>query len=759
MIHNRLNKIHLTIAVVALTLVWSVTASAVTLFTETVGTPSGTTAINSYTGWSNPGLTFSGTGDVRNTTQSTGYAGASAGGNVFLTNTAGINFQIAGIDTTGYTSLTLSFGVFKSTTASSGADLIVAVSSDGVTYTPLTFTALPTGSGTAVWALRTATGTIPSTANLRIRFTQNGTATQYRIDDVTLTGTVAAPATYTWAGPTLGVDDFNVATNWSPSRVTPATNDILVINTGFAPTLSNVPTQTIGALRVTNNTAATLITNAANTLTVSGGASALQVDAVSSLTLAGANPLKVSVASGSSGTIAGLLLLQDSGHRLLGNAAGAVTFQNGALCTTASSFTGNPFGSGSAGDGVAGSVIFASGSKYTHNGGLSPFGTAGNAAVALFQTGSEANWLTAAGFQASGRTYADLTIGNATTSVGVNDGGSGNFQFDNLNLRSDSTLTFNGTGTSAVTIQGDITSEGTGNVTDVTLNSGTGGIILNRAGTQTFSGGGGKTIAFNGAATVGSGTTLALGRVLIQVDPTVLTVNGALTRTTGYVIGNLQEPFSVTGTKTFEVGTANGYSPVVVNVTALGVTPSSLRVKAVQGTQPQLPAGTSLKRYWTLTEIGDLTATLTFNYLDPTDIMGNEGNYQLTKIENGMVTRFPSATVNTAGNTATITGVQSFSDWTLAEPLAPTAAHVTVSGRVLDAYGRGIGRATVTLLDVNTNQTRTVQTGGNGSYVFEDVPAGSFYVISVNARRYTFAGQGIMLLDAMSNVNFVGVRE
>jgi hypothetical protein len=162
-----------------------------------------------------------------------------------------------------------------------------------------------------------------------------------------------------------------------------------------------------------------------------------------------------------------------------------------------------------------------------------------------------------------------------------------------------------------------------------------------------------------------------------------------------------------------------------------------------------------------LTEVGDLTATLTFNYLDPTDIMGNEGNYQVTKIESGTVTRFPSATIDTLNNTATVAGVSSFSDWTLAEPLAPTAAHVAISGRVLDAYGKGIGRATVTLLDVSTNQTRTVQTSGNGSYAFEDVPSGSFYLINVNARRYTFtnATQGFMLTDAMSNLNFTGLKE
>jgi hypothetical protein len=164
-----------------------------TIFSENIGAGTGTTAINTYTGWQNNGiLTFSGTGDVRNTTASSGYAGASGSGNVFLTNTSGTYFQISGINTSSYTALSVSFGIYKSTTASTGSELVLEVSSDGITYNPLAFTALSTGAGTAVWYLRTATGTIPSTANLRIRFRQTGTTPQFRIDDVNLTGTLSA---------------------------------------------------------------------------------------------------------------------------------------------------------------------------------------------------------------------------------------------------------------------------------------------------------------------------------------------------------------------------------------------------------------------------------------------------------------------------------------------------------------------------------------------------------------------------------------
>ena len=86
-----------------------------TIFTENMGTPSGTTAIASNTFQNSTGsLVYSGTGDVRSTTVSSGYTGATGGGNVYITNTNGINFQIASINTSSYTSISLSFGIFKS---------------------------------------------------------------------------------------------------------------------------------------------------------------------------------------------------------------------------------------------------------------------------------------------------------------------------------------------------------------------------------------------------------------------------------------------------------------------------------------------------------------------------------------------------------------------------------------------------------------------------------------------------------------------
>lgn len=167
-----------------------------TLFTETIGSVSSTTTIAAHetaNGFDNDNYTMTGTADVRNTSASSGYSGASGGANIFMTLTTPVTFLISGINTTGFVSPQLSFGIYKSTNASNGSGVTVDVSTDGINYTSLTIPALPTGSGTSIWHYVTATGTLPITSNLRIRFTQSDASTYFRLDDIVLKANVTTP--------------------------------------------------------------------------------------------------------------------------------------------------------------------------------------------------------------------------------------------------------------------------------------------------------------------------------------------------------------------------------------------------------------------------------------------------------------------------------------------------------------------------------------------------------------------------------------
>ena len=96
------------------------------------------------------------------------------------------------------------------------------------------------------------------------------------------------------------------------------------------------------------------------------------------------------------------------------------------------------------------------------------------------------------------------------------------------------------------------------------------------------------TIAGGDLTLNATGTALALtnGRVITGSNTLILSSGtAAVTRTTGLVDGNLTKTFAAAANKTFEVGTANGYSPVAVNVTA-GTFPATFTAKAVQGPHP-----------------------------------------------------------------------------------------------------------------------------------------------------------------------------
>jgi hypothetical protein len=194
--------------------------AAVALFSENMGSPTATTTIAANL-FQNSSLTFSGTGDARDTSPSSAYIGASGNGNIFITNTIDTQFEISGINTTGYSGLALTFGQLKTTSASSN-ELLVETSSDGSTYAPLTYSR-PTGSGTSVWLKIAPTGTIPSTANLRIRFRQSSASPLFRIDDVILSGVpnlVATPV-ITATGPLAAV-----STTYGTASATPSSFNV-----------------------------------------------------------------------------------------------------------------------------------------------------------------------------------------------------------------------------------------------------------------------------------------------------------------------------------------------------------------------------------------------------------------------------------------------------------------------------------------------------------------------------------------------------
>jgi hypothetical protein len=96
-----------------------------------------------------------------------------------------------------------------------------------------------------------------------------------------------------------------------------------------------------------------------------------------------------------------------------------------------------------------------------------------------------------------------------------------------------------------------------------------------------------------------------------------------------------------------------------------------------------------------------------------------------------------------------------YRQYTIKSNISPTAAHVSVLGRVTTASGRGIRNVTITLTDSAGNQ-RTVTTTSFGYYRFDDVAAGQTVTITAKARQFRFAQSSIVRTtnDSVTGADF-----
>ncbi|MBS1792210.1 MAG: carboxypeptidase regulatory-like domain-containing protein [Acidobacteria bacterium] len=117
------------------------------------------------------------------------------------------------------------------------------------------------------------------------------------------------------------------------------------------------------------------------------------------------------------------------------------------------------------------------------------------------------------------------------------------------------------------------------------------------------------------------------------------------------------------------------------------------------------------------------------------------------------------------------TGLSAAMDWTIAFPFgsfgnglhdsvnvkaasAPTAAGVTVAGRVALASGSGVPNAIV-YLTAPDGPIRQTRTSSFGYFRFDDVAAGQTVVVSVQSKRGNFAPQVLSLADSITDLSFV----
>ena len=91
-------------------------------------------------------------------------------------------------------------------------------------------------------------------------------------------------------------------------------------------------------------------------------------------------------------------------------------------------------------------------------------------------------------------------------------------------------------------------------------------------------------------------------------------------------------------------------------------------------------------------------------------------------------------------------------------PSGPTAGDAIVSGQVIDDRGRAIKNLRVVLQNAEGGDPVNALTNAFGYYVFQDVPVGGFYTLSIQSKRYNFENNpfAFTLGEDFTGMTFVG---
>jgi len=175
------------------------------------------------------------------------------------------------------------------------------------------------------------------------------------------------------------------------------------------------------------------------------------------------------------------------------------------------------------------------------------------------------------------------------------------------------------------------------------------------------------------------------------------------------------------------------------------------------------------------------------NLGNPTFSLTNNGTYEDPNVNtaSGLATvsvteaSSPGAVLTGISCSEVSTGLPAFSDSTVdvtahtamirAEPgeditctftsqlLAPTAAAVSISGRVLSSSGSGVRGARLSLVDLRSGRSLSATSNSFGYYSFSNVQVGNTYTLSASSSgRFTLTYPTRILTpyDAVSDLNF-----
>jgi hypothetical protein len=391
-----------------------------------------------------------------------------------------------------------------------------------------------------------------------------------------------------------GAASWIEAGNWNPARTIPAIDDILIFDNSSNTTVTNVPSETIGKLSVTNNTTVNLQSgNALNFLTIDNGGAGIDfsVSNGSALNVNGTLVLTILLNTDATGSISGNMTFSAGQHKLNATDPNAINFNSPAVFTQDIGCISNVFTN----SGTENVIMFNSGTTFVQNTGANPFGLPAPDSKVVFNTGSLYKYKHTGFPSFSGRTYADFELNYATANLPVTGGTATNIDnltitagILNLNLTGGvnvkgnifvvtgqaltfspaaaGTLTFNGTLPQSITNNGTLTF---GINEDVVVNN-TAGLIL------------------NSSVTLNKNLTFANGKIILGNNNLAINNNapGAISGydATKYIAADgtgVLKRFIAAAANSYDFPIGNNlfYKPVTVNFTTAPATAGSLSAR------------------------------------------------------------------------------------------------------------------------------------------------------------------------------------
>lgn len=249
-----------------------------------------------------------------------------------------------------------------------------------------------------------------------------------------------------------------------------------------------------------------------------------------------------------------------------------------------------------------------------------------------------------------------------------------------------------------------------------------------------------------------------------------------------YVNGYLQKGIAAgTSAKTFEIGDASVYTPVVLEFTGAITTTGNITAKSTAGDHPAIGsstfmAGVTVNRYWTLVNSGVsgyISYNATFNYVSGDVDLG--ADYNNFYIGNYNPTAWIYPTVGTKASTSTqATGLTTFGDFQIGElPIASYRSKTTGNWNTISTWESFDGTVwidaavtptssagfisirsshSVTNTDLLTADQLIIDAGGslilNSAITVNDGPGIDFTVSgTLDCNNNSIAGAGSFLLD------------